>query len=76
MLVTLFVTRLVGYLPIFLLCSGLTTISFVLMLQFTEESPWKADTPYSRRIRVELNHLRPMSLSAYPSNEVTQSRSL
>lgn len=42
--VTLFVTRLVGYLPIFLVCSGLTVISFVLMLQFTEESPWKADT--------------------------------
>jgi MFS superfamily sulfate permease-like transporter len=43
LLVTLFLTNVVGYLPVFLLCSCLTVVSFVLMLRFKEESLWKKD---------------------------------
>lgn len=43
LLITLFVTKYIGYLPVFLLCSAMTVGSFVLIFKFKEVSPWKKD---------------------------------
>lgn len=44
LVVTLFMTKFVGYLPVFLLCSAFTVVSFfIILFKFEEISPWKND---------------------------------
>lgn len=43
LLMTLFLTDAVGYLPVFLLCAGASIVSLLMMLKFDEKSPWKGE---------------------------------